>query len=175
MVKTNRWCRKNHLGWALLSPWSNKSTAATAATNCISLQNTNPRRGKGCGGKMEIQKEMIPSPTDAGCTEKREKLSNQPSTKEGSGSAGQDCNVPSLPSTRQCCALTRGAQAAPACVCAWGHVEAESWWFSEHLPFPNLGWKDEWRWPALNFISCLLRMNKCFQKMVSVMCFKDQW
>lgn len=134
VVKTNRWCTENHLGWALLSPWSNKSTAATALTNGAwhFPSKYNCRRGKSLRKSYNRgTNDTHPQPNS--CWMYGGKREVIPWGKHGSGPAGQGPKCPFIAHHN----ITRGTQAYRllSALCEPEHTQAESRRVSDHLPF----------------------------------------
>lgn len=131
MVRTNRRRPENHLGWALLSAWPNKCTAAAAGTDGAWRfpSNTNPNRGKGAGEKQNGEtNDPHPQPTGVGCIRERAGI------QAGRHKAGTRMS-PRCP-WRDSCAQPAGHTSSA--LTALGPQDTQSWCFSGHLPFQNL-------------------------------------
>lgn len=147
----------------------------------ILFQNTNPRREKGMGKKVNQNRETNdpPNPTDARCIWERKKLLGQASTKQWSGTAGQGLKYPFIAQARQESAMAQGDAGITGLPHLYVSLRTRGQNNNSPLPiFPPkilAGELNEADWYLILFpVRNPHSKNKCFQKNIFVTYFNDQ-
>lgn len=125
---------------------------------CFKIQTP---KEEGAWGKIKIEKQMTPRSPPNRCwmyTGKGEVIqTGKHKTRIRTCWAGTETSLRCPPQGRVLPCLRQrdsGIQdCSPVRNSLTTQAQAESWWFSDHLPFQDLGWRAEWSWLVFSFIS----------------------